>query len=101
MPLTEKDFPEAMNGRFAPSVTALRCPKCRSRSFELIEVIDASTAWRVVNGRLNREDGFHEFGNPICVLAECSCGHHWKVRRATTVIQVVTDLDPKTLHPVT
>ena len=101
MTLTMKDFPEAMNGRFAPAVTALRCPKCRSGSFDLIEVIDAMTAWKVINGRLNREDGIHEFGNPTNVRAECSCGHRWKVRGATTVTQVVTDLDPDTLQPVT
>ena len=101
--LTEKDFPESMNGNFRPALTNCRCPKCGSRTIVITETIEAMTAFQVVDGRLNREDGIHDFGGWIGrLIGDCSkCGHGWKFRRGATQIEdVVTELDPETFRPL-
>lgn len=63
-----------------PSSTPLRCPKCRSRDMCL--TIEAMTTWSVVNGRLDFDDGIHDFGGAIGnVQAVCmKCSHSWRTR---------------------
>ncbi len=98
--LTERDFPAALNERFRPAITKLRCPSCGSRSFNLTEIVAAETTWEVSNGRLNREAGIHEFGQPQSVFGDCGCGHWWNVRCANLIDSVVTELDTETLAPL-
>ena len=96
-----RDFPPAFNGRFAPAVTRIRCPRCKSRTLQLTETIEATTSWDVVNGALNMQGGIHEFGGAISLHATCCrCGHLWRPRGAIQVTCVTTDLDPETLQPI-
>jgi hypothetical protein len=101
MPLSRPDFPAAFNGRFKPALTRLRCPICRSASSHLTEVIDATTTWSVVDGKLNVQDGVHEPGYPQRVQGDCGCGHRWTIRGARSINGAITELDPETLQPST
>ena len=101
--LKRSDFPEAFNGQFRPALTDCRCPKCGSKTLTITETIEAFTEFQVVDGRLNREDGVHEFGGWIGrLIGHCSkCDHGWKFRRKATQIEdVVTELDPETFRPL-
>lgn len=101
--MKQSDFPEAFNGEFKPALTKLRCPKCRSNTISLIEFVEASTAFEVVNGKLNREAGIHELGGFIGpMVGECrGCNHRWKLRgRVSNIEMVVTELDPETFKPL-
>ena len=72
--------------------TRVRCPRCRSRSLQLNEVGEWTTTWEVRNGRLRRREGYHEPGSYLYVWAECiGCGHHWRVRGAIQITDVVTE----------
>lgn len=96
---TESDFPEAFNGQFRPAISKIKCPKCRSKDLEITETMEAFTSFQVVDGRLNREGGIHEFGSWIGVSARCDrCDHHWKPRRAFMITDVVTELDPESFE---
>lgn len=101
--MQESDFPRAYNNDFRPAVTKLRCPKCRSNNLRLIEFVEASTVFEVVNGKLNREAGFHELGGFIGpMVGNCNeCSHDWKLRgRMSNIEMVVTELDPETFEPL-
>lgn len=100
--LTRSDFPEAFNGDFKPALTLRRCPSCHSRSFQLMESVEATTSFEVVDGKLNRAGGIHELGNFIGnVTGLCSkCGHRWTLKSATNLDMAVIDLDPQTLKRI-
>lgn len=99
--LTREDFPQAMNGQFDPALTRCRCPKCGSGNLLLTESIEAFTEFEVREGRLNRQAGVHEFGSYYALHAKCDgCGHGWRVKKAQQIIDVITELDPKTLEPI-
>jgi phage FluMu protein Com len=84
-------FPDAKWGQFIPATTRIRCPRCRSRTFQFFEISEATTAWRVVAGKINRGAGFHEPGCITGLEATCDrCHHHWKVR-ALQITDVVTE----------
>lgn len=101
--LTEKDFPEAFNGQFRPALTKSRCPRCGSKTLTITESIEAFTEFQVIDGRLNRDGGIHEFGGWIGrLVGRCGkCDHTWSFRRGATQIEdVVTELDPETFRPL-
>lgn len=99
-PLSRNNFPEALNGGFAPATTRCRCPKCGCGNLMLTESIEAFTEFEVKDGRLNRQAGVHEFGSYFALHAKCDgCGHRWRVKKAQQITDVVTELDPKTLKP--
>ena len=99
--LAKSDFPKAFNEQFSPAITRCRCPKCKSGNLLLIESLEASTAFEVRNGRLNRQAGIHEFGSFFALNAKCDdCGHGWRVKKSIQITDVVTDLDPKTFEPI-
>lgn len=100
--LSKRDFPEALNGHFKPALTHCRCPKCKSQNLTLTESIEAETTFEVREGRLNRQAGIHNFGNFIGSLrGSCTaCGHKWRIRKATQIIDVTTELNAETLKPL-
>jgi hypothetical protein len=62
--------------------TGRRCPKCRSRTFDVTETTEALMTWNVTDGQFNRRMGFTEFGGFVGRLsAHCiPCGHIWTMR---------------------
>jgi hypothetical protein len=99
--MQRSDFPSAFNGGFLPAITNCRCPRCKSRDIILTETMEALTSWEVVGGKLNREDGIHEFGSYVGLRGDCkNCSHGWRIRGAIQITDVVTELDPVTLKPL-
>lgn len=81
-----------------PATTTVRCPKCRSKDIDLIEVGEWTTLWRVRGGMLDREEGLHDPGDINHVEAKCvCCGRHWRVRRAGQIDDVVAELPDDTV----
>lgn len=61
-----------------------KCPKCRSRNVELIEVWDATISWLPDDPYFN--DGALMPGDPKWVEGNClDCEHKWRLRNATQV----------------
>ena len=65
--------------------------------------MEAFTEFEVIDGRLNREAGIHNFGGWIGKLfGKClKCHHTWNFRNnAGQIDEIITELDPKTLKPI-
>lgn len=78
-------------GEALPATTKIRCPKCRSRSFWFVEINAHSTSFEVIDGTLDRRQGFHEPGPYVRLEAQCQCGHSWKVRGAIQITCAVSE----------
>ncbi|RUW56822.1 hypothetical protein [Mesorhizobium sp. M8A.F.Ca.ET.021.01.1.1] len=64
-----------------PTTTARRCPKCRSRSFQIVEVVEMMNVWEVENGHFDRQRSSDtEFGSFLGVYGNCGCGHKWSFK---------------------
>jgi phage FluMu protein Com len=77
-----------------PATTRLRCPRCKSRTFTLIETCEHFTSFYVVDGKLDRQEGFHDVDGYTRLEADCPCGHRWKVRNAIQINDAVTEEPP-------
>ena len=61
----------------------MKCPKCGSRSFDLLETFTEVEIRRVRNGVVSNES-CHDVGPLISTECDCDkCGHHWFPRRAS------------------
>lgn len=71
--------------------TKIKCPKCKSNNLILNEVwINHSIQWEQIDGKIERDNGYLEPGDPHKVCAECSdCSHRWTIRNATQIDNVV------------
>lgn len=100
--MQKSDFPEAWNDEFRPAVTKLRCPRCRSKSIDLTEYVEASTTFTVVDGKLNRSQGMHDLGNFTGrMTGHCrSCHHGWTLKGAGNIDMVAVELHPTTFEPL-
>ena len=77
---------------FAGKAVTLRCPKCRSGDFLLIEVVEVNVEYGVKGGLLvdvvDRQDVA-----VIGLAAECQpCGHKWRPR-GRSLLAVVEDTE--------
>jgi hypothetical protein len=72
--------------------TNRRCPKCKSKSFNVTETTEALMTWSIVNGQFDRDEGFTEFGGFVDRLsAHCfKCDHRW-VMRADQIDDIVEE----------
>lgn len=76
---------------YAGQRVKLRCPVCRSASFELIETVEENVTYEVVDGVMPQAAVDHEAGSAICLSAQCAkCRHKWRPR-ATLLGEVVED----------
>jgi hypothetical protein len=68
----------------------IKCPKCKSIPRFLIELWRAHTIkWVVIDGKIDRDDGALEPGEPYAVECLCGCGHEWKVRKVQQIDDVL------------
>lgn len=78
-----------------PATTTLRCPKCRSRSFNLTEETAAFKVWAVVDGGTDLNDAFSDFDRTLGIYCRCAaCGHGWKPRGKSQMPEVLIPLTP-------
>ena len=60
----------------------LKCPKCKSKSFEIVEYWRATSSYTVKNGSVidynQHSSSFDLTGELVGV---CSCNHEWKIRK--------------------
>lgn len=81
-----------------PAYTKTRCPRCDSQSLTLQEYWNTSIEWTVTNGWLDRANGNMDSGGgggePFKVVAICTCGHQWTVRKAHQIDAVLEELRP-------
>lgn len=76
---------------YAGERVKLRCPVCRSASFELTETMEENVIYEVVDGVMPQCATDHEAGGGICLSAQCSkCSHKWRPR-ATLLSEVIAD----------
>lgn len=79
---------------FAGQLCKLRCPKCRSSSYELAETIPEDVIYTVVNGVMPDEATDHRPGDPVALHASCmNCDHHWKPRGVSLQDVVIEEVD--------
>lgn len=70
----------------------LKCPKCRSRDYTLIETAEEHVIYEVRDGIKPKDATDHEAGTILGVECECSdCGYNWKPRRVTQWIDAIAD----------
>lgn len=71
----------------------VKCPKCKhGNDLILIEVwIGHEITWEQINGKFDRNDGNLNPGDAYRVEAECKCGHHWKIKKAIQIDEIVKD----------
>lgn len=59
----------------------IKCPKCKSESFELYETFEEIEIREVVDGWLPKERIDHEAGGRLSASCRCSrCVHKWQLR---------------------
>ena len=76
---------------YAGERVKLKCPACRSASFELTETMEENVIYEVVDGVMPQCATDHEPGGGISLSAICSeCGHKWRPR-ATLLSEVIAD----------
>lgn len=61
----------------------IKCRKCKSNNFNIIEIWDKWITWSVEDGILNYDDGYlNDGGNPIGLSCACiECGNNWRLRK--------------------
>jgi len=70
-----------MHSMFADKKINLRCPKCKSASFQLSECVEEFVYYDVVDGLMPKHATDHEAGGSIELGATCSkCSHKWTPR---------------------
>lgn len=90
------------------TITAPKCPKCSASPTQYREENTISMNFELTNGRFNqtakmkdKEEFEAGFGHPTDnvdiewemsdpsptgkVIAECDCGHHWRLRNVTSI----------------
>lgn len=58
----------------------MRCPKCKSTSFELSETFEETEIREVREGVASKERLDHFAGRVLGYSCECGCGHRWVPR---------------------
>ncbi len=71
-----------------------RCPKCKGKNLELIEVWEGHTiTWQVEDGQINRNEGNIEPGDPWKVEGHCEdCDHRWTFRKTLQIEDLNSEL---------
>lgn len=77
------------------ATTKIRCPRCRSADIVLVEEGRWTSSFIIVGGVLDRSEGHHEPTSIDRVFGNCSkCGHHWRLRNAVQITDVVEEVTP-------
>ena len=64
----------------------VKCPKCGSKTLDLIEIWQNTITWRATDGWLDRQSGAMGDGFPQKVEGRCGlCNHGWTVRSASQI----------------
>ena len=72
-----------------PRKPGCRCPKCRSRPFQYIELWkDHSIEFQADENGNPEAEGNLRTGDPYKVVAECSCGHIWTLKNITQISDI-------------
>jgi len=58
----------------------IRCPKCKSAPFELLELWSFHNISFEYDGETYDKEGSLQVGDPYGVQASCDCGHVWRLR---------------------
>ncbi|MCK4544888.1 hypothetical protein KAU43_05065 [candidate division WOR-3 bacterium] len=72
---------------------ARRCPKCRKYPDSIHEIFEATITYDIgKHGLIDKESslGFDQ-GLPCGVMAECSCGHRWKLNEIEQIDELEID----------
>lgn len=69
----------------------VKCPKCGNKNtLTLSEIWKGHTvSWNVIGGKFDRDDGNLEVGDPYKVQAQCKCGHHWTIKKALQIDDII------------
>lgn len=74
------------------ATTTKRCPKCRSRSFAIVETTENTTSWEVRDGTFDMSARDEQFSGFNSVGGNCRrCGHIWTFRKAQQIDDVVQE----------
>jgi len=60
----------------------LKCPRCKSITFGIVEHWRATSSWAVENGRVvdyNQNPSSFDLTGELSGV--CPCGHEWKIRK--------------------
>lgn len=62
--------------------TKAKCPKCKSRNLSINECWKGHTVtWEQQDGKIDRNNGVLETGDPYKLEGHCrNCGHWWRIR---------------------
>lgn len=60
----------------------MKCPKCGSRAFDLLERF-AEVETRQVRDGVVSDESWHDVGPLLSTECHCGCGHQWHPRRAS------------------
>lgn len=69
----------------------LKCPRCKSKNYDLVETFEEHVIFRVIEGKMPREVLDKQAGSIIGVGCEClKCKHMWKPRGVSSWPDAVT-----------
>jgi hypothetical protein len=75
---------------FAGKRAKVKCPKCKSNSFETHEVFENVVVISIKNGIFPDRADDHVAGGILGISCKCdSCGHRWTPRGAKTLRDIV------------
>ena len=70
--------------------TKAKCPKCGSTDLQITEVWEGHTiTWEQIDGKMDRNEGNMEVGDPYKVQGLCNCGHRWTLRNAFQIDDIL------------
>ena len=65
-----------------------KCPKCKDTPYCLTELWNGHTIeFTITDGEIS-QDGVQEVGFPCGVIANCKCGHFWRLRGITQITDI-------------
>lgn len=63
----------------------LRCPRCYSRSFQLVETVEILQVYSVIGGTIEPNERSEEYLGCQKVEGSCVCGHKWRLRGVVSI----------------
>jgi hypothetical protein len=65
-----------------------KCPRCRKKPISYIELWKNRLSFGVEDSGSPEDIGYLDSGYPYAVVADCSCGHQWKLRGIKQITEV-------------
>jgi hypothetical protein len=73
------------------SKSKARCPKCRSRTLDIIEIVECTQIWEQSDGYVDLDEGYKGEIGTISVYGRChNCDHKWRFK-CLQITDLVTD----------